>query len=253
MSKEITLKELSVFTGIPIKDLEEKPYREVKTLMDAASARKADYEAETSAAKAAEYERLVKKFFTPFIFLSRWFAEDEIVAACARHMGIHDLVSESGGESYMIPGIKYWDPEAELIERNKVVLVKQYDSLGRELVERTKALRDVYRVRSRRQGNYHGKVILDLLYGKFPELMKYGFSAYMYDGCLPYDIYPENHICTPFASLMEGDIEAIVERNEEYAKRYNFGIYTLAKTRERMESEEVQQYFRDIRECAGKL
>lgn len=56
-------------------------------------------------------------------------------------------------------------------------------------------------------------------------------------------IYPANKIYTPFAALMDGDIEAIKERNHSYAKSYNHGEYTILATEERLGSEEAKHYF----------
>ena len=42
---------------------------------------------------------------------------------------------------------------------------------------------------------------------------------------------------------MDGDIEAIKERNHSYAKSYNHGEYTILATEERLGSEEAKHYF----------
>lgn len=94
----------------------------------------------------------------------------------------------------------------------------------------------------------HDKIILSLLYDKYPQLREFDFSAYSWDDFgSEYEIYPVNNVFTPFRALMEKDVEAIKKRNLDYGRSYNCGEYTVQKVTERLKSDEVQHYFDVIR------
>ena len=237
----VKLEELSKFYQISVEDLKQKRYCDLEQMEQDMIRMKAEQEILRNA-EDQEFARIVRKFFTPYAYLRTWFSEAEILAACCRQISMRDLVEERpAGASGRI-----FDENAEFL-RNEAVYVSQYDAYGRELAERKLERRDLYRVKHRYQGLCHGRVILDLLYTKYPQLAKCRFDAYSMDDPSNYEIYPANNIYTPFAALMSGDTEAIVKRNRDYAKFYNHGIYTLEQTDKRLASEEAQEYFDLIR------
>lgn len=252
MLYSLPLEELSVFTGKGIEVLKGCTYAELETMIDSMKRQKAENESARNA-KDQEFARLVKKYFTPYEFLRTWFREEDILLSCSRHMTERDLVQENAVRLTNDGAIRYYErpeSEAEFI-RESVECVPTYDKQGRQYMISDRVKCRVYRVKNQYQGTRHGDVILDLLYGKYPELAQFGFSAYEYNeyrGSLSYEIYPKNHIYTPFRALMEGDAEAIKKRNTEYAKSYNCGFYTPENMKKVLESEEGQNFFEVIAE-----
>ena len=78
--------------------------------------------------------------------------------------------------------------------------------------------------------------------------MQFGFESYGMDHGPEekYEIYPKNHIYTPFQALLSGDIETIKKRNLTYGTSRNFGEYTVSKVKERLSGEETGHYFEVI-------
>lgn len=89
---------------------------------------------------------------------------------------------------------------------------------------------------------------MELLYSTYPELKEFGFRAngVSYRTEESYEIYPKNHIYTPFQELLKGDIKSIWKRNFNYASSYNSGEYTVSKVVERLDSKEAKHYFEVI-------
>lgn len=237
----LELDELSAYTGIPVKELKKKPYVELES--DIKTMKRDKFIKQNNQnAQDKEYERLVIKYFTPFQFLRRWFDEREIVLACADSgIMLRDLCSETNVE----PGAKCHYSKAEYL-RTSSESVKQYDSHGRELAERKMEKRDVYRIVNPYQGTKHGDVVRKLLYDRYPELEKFGFSFYGMDHT-DYEIYPKNGIYVNFAAMMSGNVDAILFRNEEYCKWYNNGRYSLKGYKEAIATDEAKEMFDLIR------
>lgn len=186
-----------------------------------------------------EFARLVRKYFTPFEFLKKWFSEPEIIAACSKHLSTYDLVQSDYRKEQ-----KHYDKNAEYIGRKGTYMPK-YDRWGRELAEKEYVNAYEYRVKNHYQGTRHGRVILDLLYSRYPALEEFEFNAYEYNGYgdRMYEIYPNNKVYTPFESLMSKDIDTIIKRNKEYAKSYNHGEYSVDAVKNRLASNEIAHYF----------
>lgn len=232
----IDFDELVKFYGMTVDELKAKSYLELEKM-----------EAEMSNSKSLEklsdhnFQNAARKFLTCFEFLNQWFSEDEIIAATCRNADMDDLTEE-----YNLPvGMKCPYQKSEFLG-TKQVTVREYDKRGREYLFGTKDMRDVYLIPNNAQGSLcHGKIILDLLYGRYPQLREFNFKAFGVDTREEfYEIYPENNIYTPFRALMEKNIEAIKKRNIEYAQ---FDDFTLEKVEERLASKEAEKYFDVIR------
>ena len=251
MIYSLPLDELSSFTEQNIETLKCFPFNKLEAMVEQMRRKKTEDESARNV-QDQEFARLVKKYFTPYEFLRTWFNEEEILLSCSRHMTERDLVQEQAVRCTNAGGIRYYErpeSEAEFI-RESVEFVPTYDKNGRQYLESDRVKCRVYRVKHQYQGTRHGDVILDLLYSRYPELAQFGFNAYEfneYAGSLSYEIYPKNHIYTPFRALMKGDIEAIKKRNMEYAKSYNCGIYTPENMKKILESEEGKRFFDVIR------
>lgn len=237
----LELDDLSAYTGMPVDELKKKPYADLEAAIEAMK-RDKFINQNNKNAQDKEYERLVIKYFTPFRFLCRWFDEREIVLACADSgITLRDLCSETNVE----PGTKCHYSEAEYLHTS-FESVPQYDKCGRELAERKREKRDVYRIVNQYQHLRHGKVIQKLLYDRYPKLEKFGFSFYGMDHT-DYEIYPKNGIYVNFAAMMSGNVDAILFRNEEYCKRYNNGRYSLNGHKEAIATDEAKEMFDLIR------
>lgn len=244
----LDLDRLSEFTGRTVEDLKKEPYATLET-MAADMEREKFLEQKRKNEKDKEYERLVLKYFQPVPLLRHWFDDKEIVLSCA-----NTGVSERGicQEVTVKPSKACWYPNAELI-RTSMESVPQYDRSGRELMERAREMRDVYRVASQYQGLRHGQVVLDLLYGRYPELSKYGFDAYgMSCGEGDYEIYPKNHIYTSLSAIMSGDVDWILHRNREYCAWYNNGRMSTAECEKAFRTDEAREMFDVIRQIGEK-
>lgn len=242
----VDLEGLSQFYKIEKESLKGKTYNELKKMEEDMKRKKADILA-SNHERDAEFARIVRKFFIPFQYLLQWFTEEDIIRACAINVTEQDIVSYYSVRS----GSEYAFPDAEYVKTG-MDYIPRYTKSGERLMygEHTKC--DTYRIRNHYQGVCHGKVILHLLYEKYPRLQEYKFSAYEYTayeypGKLPYEIYAKN-VYFPFAALMEKDIAAIIKRNQEYAVSYNHGEYTPGKVAARLESEGVRKLFQVISE-----
>lgn len=134
--------------------------------------------------------------------------------------------------------------------RTSMEIIPRYSKVEHaQLMEGERCMCDVYRVKNSYQHTRHGNVVLDLLYGTFPELREFKFDAYGldYQSEKDYEIYPANHIYTPLEAMLTGDVEAIKTRNNRYAAAYNHGAYTVSATEERLSSKEAEHYFDVIR------
>lgn len=200
----------------------------------------------------AEFKRIVKKFLTIFDFLSQYWTEDEIVATCAKCVDIDQIVEEKNipCEAIVSSPEEYAELHGYDFIRTDYASVRRYTKQGEELLYGERKKCHIFRCSKSYQGLIHGKVILDLLYGTYPELRQFNFSAYEYYSYnSDYEIYPKTVNCyTPFKALMEQDIDAIIKRNEEYCKFYNNGEYTPEKWVEAVKSVKMQHYFKVIRE-----
>lgn len=200
--------------------------------------------------KDAEYARITKKYLEVYPLLSKYWDDTDIIASCAKHISIDDIVEEKCVPTEQINGnpeeCKRFGPKSEYV-RTSVESVRQYTKKGEELLYGKDMMCHVYRVPHRYQGTCHGKVVLDLLYNTYPELKKFDFNAYAYhDYNDNYEIYPKFNIYTPFDALLNRDVNTIIKRNMEYAKSYNSGIWTPEKIEKRLASDEVKQYFHVI-------
>ena len=234
----IPFEELSEFYGLPIDQLKTKSYNDLETLTDQMKTQKAHNEALQNK-NDKEYIRIVKKYLTPYAFLKQYFSEPDIIAAASKHASVRSLVNELP----LPKGTKCSHSNAEYI-RTSIETLRQFDSHGHELLYGKPATCDVYRIPAKFQGLIHGNIILELLYNKYPQLKEFNFKAYEYHACnAAYEIYPDNHIYTPFEALLKKDIDAIIARNENYAASYNAGIYTKELTQERLKSDEAKHFF----------
>lgn len=188
-----------------------------------------------------EYIRLLKKYFTPYNFLRKYWTDEEIIRACSAHISDRNLVEEYKTEHN---GCPY--PDAEFIKTGTAYMPQYYR--GHELAEKKLTKVNIYRVKNQYQGLRHGAVILDLLYSKYPILRLYDFDAYEYreyETAPPYEIYPNNGIYTPFDALMQKDIDAIIKRNMDWSKSYN--TETFEKMQKRLNSNEIKEFFETIK------
>lgn len=242
----IPFKDLCDHYNMTEDELLQKPYIELENMSDAMLHEKARDEVARNA-KDERFRDLVTTFLRGYDFLRTWWSEDEIVEAAARHMTERDLVEEypaRGGCDCPIEPNEYVG--------EKWVTLPRYTKDGERLMEGERKKCHVFLIANRYQGTRFGGIVLDLLYGAYPELERYGFSAYGFDQVDRYELYPANNVYTPLAALMEGDVDAIVERNVGYAKSYNGGAHTPEKTEERLASDEVQEYLDTIRNLKRK-
>lgn len=243
----LDLDRLAEFSGRTVDDLKTESYASLEAMSNSMEHEKFVNQNKKNA-EDAEYERLVLKFFEPLDLLRHWFDDREIVLSCAR-TGVRD--SQICQEVNVEPGGRCWYSNAEYV-RTSVESVRQFDKKGRELMESARMKRDVYHVAGQYQGLCHGQVILDLLYGRYPELARFGFQAYGMGGDLDYEIYPKNNIYTSLAALMSGDVDWILHRNREYCKWYNNGRYSEAECEKAFHTEEAKAMFDMIRDIGEK-
>lgn len=237
----LPLEEMAKYLNVDVSELKKKTYYELENLRDLMKKEKANAMAHANA-ESGEFANLVRKYFTPFSYLTQWFSEDEIIYACAINLTKMDIVQETEIEK----GKRLCNQNSECIG-TRYGYIKQYTKSGQLLDERKRCLCDVYLEANRYQGTYHGKVILSLLYKKHPELKKFHFKAYSCDyDTERYEIYPENNLYVPFTALMNGNVGAIKKRNIDYCKSYNNGIYTLAKLEERFHDPNVLEFFQIV-------
>lgn len=228
-------------TEIEIKDYSYTQLENLKKQMLAEKAKDAAANREIS----PEFTRLVKKYFTLWNLLTCYWTEDEVLKAVARHMNERDLTSEVAVRK----GNKCWQNDAEYV-CTKQAFIPRFSKEGEQLMQSEYCTCDIYRVKNPYQHLHQAKVVEKLLYDTFPELKEFQFSIY---GCQYndrnafYEIYPKNNIYTPFRALLEGNIDAIKNRNREYAKAYNHGVYTVQETEKRLKSEAAAHYFDVIR------
>ncbi len=241
------LDSLSEYTGKSIEELKAESYSSLETMIKDMQNNKI-IERNNRNAKDEEYERLVLKYFEPVDLLRHWFDDKEIVLACARNSVTE---KELCTEVCVSPGGRCHYSNAEYI-RTSLEAVPQYDSRGNELMEREHKTMDVYRIANTYQGLCHGKVILSLLYARYPELAQFGFSAYGMSGGQDYEIYPANDIYTSITALLSGDVDWIIHRNREYCKFYNKGRYTLEECNRVFRTGEALKMFDVIRKIGEK-
>lgn len=223
---------LSKHTGLGINELKQKTYANLEAMIE--NMKKQIAITEIKDESYEEHKEFIMEYLTPAIFLLQWFSEKEIIRAC---LDTNVTKRELCQETYIEPGNRCYIKPCRFI-RTSYETVPQYDNYGRELMERAYEKRDVYLTRNRYQGLSHGKIILKLLYTRYPELEKFKFNAYEFDNTGKYEIYTENHIYVPFSALMAKNVEAIKKRNRDYAKTYNSGIYTPQATEKRLEENE---------------
>lgn len=244
MYGHIPFDELTKHFGIETDALKQKTYAELERLTDVMKHERATDESKRNAGDA-EYRRILKKYLRGYELLNRWWTEDEIVEAASRHATVRDIVSEVP----LRKGCKHWDQNAEYLG-DKWDTLPRYTKSGEQLMNGERTICSVYRVANQYQGLCHGDIVLDLLYGTYPQLARFQFSAYSIDHARDvesYEIYPRNGVYTPLKAIMERDIDAIIARNVDYAKTYNAGEYTTGKMSEKLQSEEIQDFFDVIR------
>lgn len=235
----IPFDDLSAYFGRTVEDLKTETYLRLEALTEQMKQEKAK-ESQKRNAKDKEFQRIVKKYFTMWDFLRKWWTKEEIILAVSRHARVADLVSEV--EVRQHTPCSY--PNAEYIT-TRMGFLPRYTREGEELADREYAECNVYRIPNQSQTIIHGPVVLDLLYGRYPELKEFEFAAFGFCDYeqASYEIYPKNKIYTPFAALMEGNVEVIRERNRSYARSFNHGDYTILAVAERLGSEEATHYF----------
>ncbi len=232
----LDLDALSKWANEPVESLKTRSYGELEELIAKMQADKIKNQNRKNA-EDIEYERLVLKYLEPMGLLSPWFDEREIILACA-HTGVTDRDLCSTAHCALGQEMADYNKKAEFLRESKES-VDQFDAHGRRLAEPKWEMRRVYRVTNPYQGLRHGPVILDLLYGRYPALQPFAFSAYSasYDRNDSYEIYAKNSIYVPFTALMTGNVDAVIYRNRTYWKWYS-GKKGLVEAEERLRSEE---------------
>lgn len=248
----IDFEALSHHFGRDISDLKQESYASLEQMQDRMWKEKAEQKTRQRESDK-EYIRLLKKYFTMWNMLTRYWTEGEVIAASARHMGVRDLTEEHPikqtlGKSAAGTSV-YLGEDAEYLRTSMESLPRYSKVEHKRLMEGERCMCDVYRVKNSYQHTRHGNVVLDLLYGTFPELREFKFDAYglNYESEKDYEIYPANHIYTPLEAMLTGDIEAIKKRNNSYAAAYNYDKYTVSAVKERLSSKEAEHYFDVIR------
>lgn len=89
----IDFEALSHHFGRDISDLKQESYASLEQMEDRMWKEKAEQEAKRRG-NDDEYIRLLKKYFTMWNLLTRYWTEGEVIAASARHMGVQDLTEE---------------------------------------------------------------------------------------------------------------------------------------------------------------
>lgn len=198
----------------------------------------------------------IRKWYKYFTWLTQFFPEDDVTQAIFNaHFSMQNgLLTDTLTQLVSVDETKclYQERNTDVFEYVDTCwdYIPEYDRSGRQYADRKCAKCRRYRTYSSFQGTKDGKIVLQLLYGMRPELKQFNFEAYTIDNHInidQYEIYPENHIYTPFIALMNRDINAICARNMEYAKSYNHGIYTVEEVTKRLKSDEAQHYFNVIR------
>lgn len=238
----LDLDELALYKGVSVEELKGKSYADLEAMISYMKNDKIIRQNNRNA-KDKEYERLVLTYFEPVSLLRHWFDEKDIIMACAM-TGIRDR--DLCEECMMPVGSICHVNNAEYL-RTSVESVPQFDAKGHELLRRGSEKRDVYRIANRYQNVCQGKAILYMLYERYPDLGRFGFSAYGMS-CMEsnYEIYPKNGIYTPFTALMSGDIDAILFRNREYCRSYNHGRYSPEECEKAFHTEEALEMFDTI-------
>lgn len=230
---------LKDFYNLSDDELKNKTVAELQKLHNDMLTQKAFDEAKRNE-KDEEYARLVQKYFTPYHMLNKYWTDKEIILACSKHIGARNIVSEYKTENQHCPY-----PDAEFIKTSNAYIDQYYH--GHKLAQQKWAKVNIFRIKNEYQGIYHGDIILELLYSRHPVLSKYEFDAYSYDYNCPYEIYPKNHIYVPFEALMQKDINAIIQRNIDYAASYNTGSFSPAEMQKRLNSDEIKEFFETIK------
>jgi hypothetical protein len=165
---EKKMEDLANHLNVNVNELKKKTYLELEELFTQMDAD--EKEARCKAAlESDEYRRLVKKYFTPFKFLQQWFSEDEIIAACANN----DVMEKDLCDEHKSRYDKCHYKDAEFLRR-EVITVPRLTPTGRASRVHTERVNGyIYRIKAQYQGLRHAKVIMNLLYDKYPELKQF--------------------------------------------------------------------------------
>lgn len=230
----LDLDELSKYKGIEIKELKNKSYAELESMIN-----------------IMNYEKIMERNGQnaedkPCAFLRHWWNDREIVLACA---DTGTTIGDICREEYVKPGTgrAFWEKYGEYL-RTSEEYVRQYDSQGREYLNSARETVDVYRTANDYQSTCQGNVIRHLLYKRYPKLAKFNFKMYGFSGGREdYEIYPDSHVYTSFTAIMTGDVDWIIHRNREYCKSYNNGRYSPEECEKAFRTKEVLEMFDVIR------
>lgn len=172
----IPFDDLSAYFGRTVEDLKTETYLRLEALTEQMKQEKAK-ESQKRNAKDKEFQRIVKKYFTMWDFLRKWWTKEELILAISRQAEVKDLVSELEVRQ----NASCHDPKGEYIT-TRMGYLPRYTKNGEELARREYTRCDVYRIPNQYQTNVHGRIILDLLYGRYPELKAFDFKAYGWYG-----------------------------------------------------------------------
>ena len=244
----IDIEFIKKYVNISEEELMMRLVKDALALQKEAEANKAKIEADKRL-QDPEYSNIVLKFWRQCDYLCQYFADEEIVAAAAKFLSIHDLVHEHYVRGCRLPE----DIERLENHRNMKFLrhdrrhkFEEYSKNGwkREVEDEA----DVFWIASPYQRCCDSEPIRYLLEQRFPYLKNYESKIYSLDKHNDW-IYirfgEARSLYCPVSALFEKDADKIKTTHLNYWKSYGRGKYDI-REQEFVATEEVQQFLADV-------
>lgn len=189
----------------------------------------------------------VKKFFHQFAYLNQYFSDEDILAACKRHLEKRDLAKEDRIRGYKDTDTAYYT----VVGHGTFSFTEHRGKWEREVRDEG----TVILIPNQYQGVVTSKVTRDLLLQRRPWIKAYDLEIY--------EIHSENDwifvknpdgdagytagtsLYVPFSALMDKDAEKIINTHKKYWHDYGSGKYD-EETEKFLSSDFVREFLENV-------
>lgn len=189
----------------------------------------------------------VKKFFRQFEYLNQYFSDEDILAACKRHLEKHDLAREDRIRGYKDKDTAYYT----VVGHGMFSFTEHRGQWEREVRDEG----TVILIPNQYQGYVASKVTKDLLLQRCPWIKSYSLEVYEINmqndwifvknpvGDAVYTVNTSLYV--PFSALMDKDAKKIIDTHRKYWHDYGCGKYDQ-ETEKFLSSDFVREFLENV-------
>lgn len=246
MAKKIDIDFIKKWVDISEEELMQRLVKDAVGLQEEAEKNKKTSDVEKRIQDETYDIAFVKKFFRQFAYLNQYFSDEDILAACKRHLEKRDLAKEDRIRGYKDTDTIYYT----VVGHGTFYFTEHRGKWEREVRDEG----TVVLISNEYQGLVTSEVTRDLLLQRCPWIKEYNLE--IYEIYARRDLifvknpdenteYATKYLYVPFSALMDKDAEKIINPHKKYWHDYGSGKYD-EETEKFLSSDFVREFLENV-------